>query len=158
MGRSKQGKWIWTNKVMGSSFQRSNKLRQNFAASLIPTEVKGPAGLIKTHMTEFEEERGSCFLKRITKGLIRHFRPEVDYSNASYYVSLLDSNPDLVESLMQIFLYDERGTSTFRFWRGFVGVSKPDSIWVYSFYDAVMFAVGVNLKLDDEAADGNLVE
>ncbi len=150
MGRSKQGKWIWTNRVVGSSFQRSKKFKQNFAASLIPTEIKGTAGLIKTHMTLFEEERGNRFLKRITKGLIKHFHPEVDYTSAYYDVGKFDPTPELVESLMKVLLYDERGTSTFRFWRSILNASKPDSIWVYLFYDAAMFAVGVNLKLDIE--------
>lgn len=141
INRSQAGEWIWKNKVMGSSFQRSPKLKKNVRKSLVPMRDSNTGVLY--HGITLHESRVNPYLIRITKGLIRHFHPEVDYSKASFKVLMINPTQEIVGNTLSKFFYDERGNGAFRFWRAFYDADKPDSVWVYVFYDGLMFMVEV---------------
>lgn len=143
INRSKDGEWVWNNKVVGSSFKRSPKLKQNVAKSLIPL-FRDSATEQQYYAIQFPELRCNRYLIRLTKGLIRHFYPELDYSKSEFKVTKITPNQELVDRVLAKFIYDERGGGIFRFWRAFYAIGKPESLWVYVFYEGLMFMVEVS--------------
>jgi hypothetical protein len=129
---------------MGSSFRRSPKLKQATIKSLIPiqSEING----IKVQQTgmAYPVKKTKDYLVRLTKGFIRHFNPEIDYSKAKFKVSNIIPNQQIVDMLYQKYFYVERGSGVFRMWRMFVKDMGVKSLWVYVFYDGLMFMVEVD--------------
>ena len=144
IGRSKEGNLIWQNKVIGSSFQRSPKLKENVTKSIV-TLINKEANTVEYGLT-FSIKRASNYLIRITKGLIKHFHPELDYSKSTFKVIMQNqkANKNLIKNMLYKFPYDERGNGIFRFWRAFPYSNKPASFWTYLFYDGIMFSVFVD--------------
>lgn len=144
LNRSKAGEWIWENKVMESTFKRSPKLKAAARKGIVPiqTEINGHTfemtGL--TYPVKQTEE----YLIRFTKGFTRYFNPEIDYSKAKFKISNIIPNQEIVEMLYKKYFYVERGEGVFRMWRMFVKDREPMSLWVYVFYDGLMFSVEVN--------------
>jgi len=135
--RSLAGAWIWTNKVLNSSFRRSVKLKMHVAESLVKI------GKSDTGMA-FPKQRAINFLTRITKGLIKFHYPSIDYSLVNFRVTQIIPSQELLDNTLSKFVYDYKGEGVFRYWRGFYSSEKPESVWVYVFYDALMFLVEVN--------------
>jgi hypothetical protein len=144
INRSKSGSWIWDNKVMGSSFKRSPKLKQSTIKSLIPleTEING-IKIQQTGMT-YPVKKTKDYLVRLTKGFTNHFNPEIDYSKAKFKINNIIPNQQIVDMLYQKYFYIERGEGVFRMWRMFVKDMGVKSLWVYVFYDGLMFMVEVD--------------
>lgn len=141
INRSKSGSWIWDNKVMGSSFKRSPKLKQVTIKSLVPlqTEING-IKIQQTGMT-YPVKKTRKYLVRLTKGFTKHFNPEIDYSHARFRINNIIPNQQIVDMLYQKYFYVERGDGVFRMWRMFVKDMGVKSLWVYVFYDGLMFMV-----------------
>ncbi len=144
VNRSKSGSWIWSNKVMESSFKRSPKLKQATIKSLVPleTEING-IKVQQTGMT-YPVKKTKEYLVRLTKGFTKHFNPEIDYSNAKFKINNIIPNQQIVDMLYQKYFYVERGDGVFRMWRVFVKDMGAKSLWVYVFYDGLMFMVEVD--------------
>ena len=121
---------------MASSFKRSEKLKANVIKHLIPLDP------VNTGIT-YPISRATNYLIRITKGLIRHHHPEVDCKMAKFEVTMINPTQDIVDTTLSKLIYDERGDRVFRYWRAFVTDDLSQSIWVYVFYDALMFLVEV---------------
>jgi len=141
INRSKSGEWIWNNKVMDSSFKRSPKLKQTTIKSLVPlqSEING-IKVQQTGMT-YPIKKTKEYLVRLTKGFTKHFNPEIDYSQAKFKINNIIPNQRIVEMLYQKFFYVEKGNGVFRMWRMFVKDMGAKSVWVYVFYDGLMFMV-----------------
>lgn len=144
INRSKSGEWIWNNKVMESSFKRSPKLKQATIKSLVPlqAEING-IKIQETGMT-YPVKKTKEYLVRLTKGFTKHFNPEIDYSHANFKISNIIPNQQIVDMLYRKFFYVEKGHGVFRMWRMFVKDMGAKSVWVYVFYDGLMFMVKVN--------------
>jgi hypothetical protein len=84
VSRSKEGRWIWKHRVMESSFKRSPKLMANVAKHIIPLAVEGPLEHTTAPAMIYPHERANPYLTRITKGLMRHFHPEIDYGHITF--------------------------------------------------------------------------
>lgn len=144
INRSKSGARIWDEKVMQSSFKRSPKLKTATIKSLVPieTEING----IKVQATgmAYPIKKTKDYLVRLTKGFTRHFNPEIDLSRAKFKVNNIIPNQQIVDMLYKKFFYVEKGDGVFRMWRMFVKDNIPESVWVYVFYDGLMFMVKVN--------------
>ena len=144
INRSKSGEQIWNEKVMQSSFRRSPKLKTATIKSLVPieTEING----IKVQATgmTYPVKKTKDYLVRLTKGFTRHFNPEIDLSRAKFKVNNIIPNKQIVDMLYQKFFYVERGERVFRMWRMFVKNMGAKSVWVYVFYDGLMFTIKVN--------------
>jgi hypothetical protein len=144
INRSKAGERIWKDKVMESSFKRSPKLKQATIKSLVPleTEING-IKIQQTGMT-YPVKKTKDYLIRLTKGFIKYFNPEIDYSNAKFEINNIIPNQQIVNMLYEKYFYVERGDGVFRMWRMFVKDMGVKSLWVYVFYDGLMFMVEVN--------------
>lgn len=126
---------------MGSSFKRSPKLKQVTIKSLVPlqTEING-IKIQQTGMT-YPVKKTRKYLVRLTKGFTKHFNPEIDYSHARFRINNIIPNQQIVDMLYQKYFYVERGDGVFRMWRMFVKDMGVKSLWVYVFYDGLMFMV-----------------
>lgn len=142
INRSEAGGWVWDNKVVGSSFNRSPKLKQSISRSLIPL-FRDPITGYQYYGIRFPAQRCNRYLTRITKGLMRHFHPKLDYSKSEFKVTMIRPNQEIVDNIFPKLFYDERGNGVFRFWRTFYSPGKPESLWVYVFYNGLMFMVEV---------------
>ncbi|MBD3366016.1 hypothetical protein GF360_01590 [candidate division WWE3 bacterium] len=143
INRSSEGAWIWKNKVMGSSFKRSPKLKENVKKSLIRTNLTDAQGLQHSAIT-IPVERAEKFLIRLTKGLIVHHRPEINPINKKYKVTMLKPTQDLIDNTLNKFRYAEIGDGVFRYWRAYNNDEEFIYVWVYVFYDGAMFMVEVS--------------
>lgn len=141
INRSKSGEWIWDNKVMRSSFKRSPNLKQATVKSLVPlqSEING-IKVQQTGMT-YPIKKTKEYIVRLTKGFTKHFNPEIDYSQAKFKINNIIPNQRIVDMLYQKFFYVEKGNGVFRMWRMFVKDMGAKSVWVYVFYDGLMFMV-----------------
>lgn len=83
------------------------------------------------------------FLIRLTKGLLTKFYPELDYSDFRFEITMFDQLKLLqtLESISVLFVKDQRGGDTFRFWRGLAADKPTYGVWIYSFYEGVTFMV-----------------
>ena len=144
INRSKSGEWIWSNKVMESSFKRSPKLKQATIKSLVPlqAEING-IKIQETGMT-YPVKKTKEYLVRLTKGFTKHFNPEINYSLANFKISNIIPNQQIVDMLYKKFFYVEKGEGVFRMWRMFVKNMGTKSVWVYVFYDGLMFMIEVD--------------
>ena len=144
INRSKSGEWIWNNKVMGSSFKRSPKLKQVTIKSLVPLQSKVNGTTIQETGMTYPVEKTKKYLIKLTKGFTRHFNPEIDYTQAKFKINNIIPNQQIVDMLDSKYFYVERGNGVFRMWRMFVKGMGAKSVWVYVFYDGLMFMVEVN--------------
>lgn len=144
INRSTSGEWIWKNKVMKSSFKRSPKLKQATIKSLVPlqAEING-IKVQQTGMT-YPVKKTKEYLVRLTKGFTKHFNPEIDYSQVKFKVNNIIPSQQIVDMLYEKFFYVEKGNGVFRMWRMFVKDMGAKSVWVYVFYDGLMFMIEVN--------------
>lgn len=144
INRSKSGEWIWNNKVMDSSFKRSPKLKQSTIKSLVPLQAEINGIYVQETGMTYPVKKTKEYLVRLTKGFTKHFNPEIDYSHANFKVSNIIPNQQIVDMLYRKFFYVEKGDGVFRMWRMFVKDMGAKSVWVYVFYDGLMFMVKVN--------------
>lgn len=144
INRSKSGEWIWNNKVMESSFKRSPKLKQATIKSLITIQAEINGIKVQESGITYPVEKTKEYLVRLTKGFTRYFNPEIDYSHAKFEVSKIIPNQQIIDMLYQKFFYVEKGNGVFRMWRMFVKDMGVKSVWVYVFYDGLMFMIEVD--------------
>jgi len=144
LNRSKAGRWIWDNKVMNSSFRRSPKLKIVTRKSLMPIKAQINGQIMPATGMTYPIKKAKKYLTRLTKGFTRYFNPEIDYSKAKFRVANIIPNQKIVDMLYQKFFYVEKGNGVFRMWRMFAKGQEPISVWVFVFYDDLMFMVEVN--------------
>lgn len=144
LNRSKAGLWIWDNKVMSSSFRRSPKLKIATRKSLVPIKAQINDQIMPATGMTYPINKAEKYLTRLTKGFTRYFNPEIDYSKAKFKVMNIIPNQQIVDMLYQKFFYVEKGEGVFRMWRMFVKGQEPMSVWVFVFYDDLMFMVEMN--------------
>ena len=126
---------------MDSSFKRSPKLRQTTIKSLVPVQSKINGVKVQQTGMTYPVKKTKEYLVRLTKGFTKHFNPEIDYSQAKFKINNIIPNQQIVDMLYQKFFYVEKGNGVFRMWRMFVKDMGAKSVWVYVFYDGLMFMV-----------------
>jgi hypothetical protein len=135
---SPRGKWIWRNKVMGSTIPRSPKLLENVQPYLEPIRLGSSSGAI----FKMPQSRAIPFIRRVTKGLLYTFYPDYDYFPdylSVHYESPTSENVRTIQKLMSALSGTERGEGTLKVWHGITADTKDGGAWVYLFYDAVCF-------------------
>lgn len=146
MGRSPAGDWIWQQKVVGSSFARSPKLKANVVKHLSKLPVQTPGGVIQMYGISIPIPRANRFLIRLAKGMLAKFSPEKDYSSQKFEVTQLDLKQDNITYLSKMAMYDHRGDRVFRFWRAVAPeVVQAVGLFAFCFYDASLFMVSVDM-------------
>lgn len=144
INRSNSGSWIWGNKVMGSSFKRSPKLKASFRRNLIPVEVKLGDITIRTTTITYPIEKANNYLIRLVKGFTYKYNPEIDYQEFSFKVKQIVPKQEIVNMLHKKFFYVEKGDGVFRMWRMYTKQKKTTGLFIFVFYDALMFMIEVN--------------
>ena len=107
-------------------------------------KLETPAGEVEVPIFGIPVRRATPFIIRLTKGLLRHFHPDYDYTDTPFQVNNLAPQPKhlaVFAQLTPLLQYDERGEGVFRFWRGFAQDVLDSGVWVYLFYDAACFVV-----------------
>ncbi|PYI82202.1 MAG: hypothetical protein DME26_18455 [Verrucomicrobia bacterium] len=110
-----------------------------------PINVATPAGEIGVPVKMNRESVTKCLVK-ITRGLLAHFYPDIDSSDANmeFDVDLFEQfrvDGNFINSFGAPFVYDERGDGQFKFWRELAEDVPEAGVWIYGFYDAVFFMV-----------------
>ena len=108
------------------------------------TKIFTDAGIVEMPTFSIPQRRAIRYLTRITKGLLRHFYPDNDYSSdifRTFHVPSTERGVQRVQELVPLLIFDERGKGVFRFWRGFATDVANSGIWVYIFYDGACFIV-----------------
>lgn len=141
INRSKSGDWIWNNKVIGSSFARSKKLKSQTTNSLIEINQTIANQKVKLPALTYPIPKAEKYLIRLVKGFTKHFNPEIDYSKTKYRVANIIPSQEIVNMLSNKFFYVAKGDGVFRMWRMFTKEDRNISIWVFVFYDGLMFMV-----------------
>jgi hypothetical protein len=142
-GRSSAGKWIWKNRVIGSSFKRSPKLREHVSREARILNLNLPSGPVPVPTLAIPIDRANLFLRRITKGLIAHFYPDYDFRNDEFKIFCIAPIPrhaETIKNLIRFCRYDFRGDGVFEFWHS-ITAERNGGCWIYRFYEAAWFVV-----------------
>jgi hypothetical protein len=145
IGRSPAGDWIWENKATKTTALRSPSLMDNMLAGMKETTVLTERGIEEVSSYEVPHDRVERFVQRVTKGLLTHYFPEHDYSDAVFDVRCI--TPATAETLAKLdkvkdlLSYDYRGDGVFQFRRGLTD-TKAAGIWLLLFYGSILFLVG----------------
>jgi hypothetical protein len=146
---SDAGKWIWKNKVLGSTFQRSPKLRSYIRERHFQPILHRGTGEIAAGLLTFPQADAIPFIRRLTKGLLYTFHPEYDYFSdyfAVAYRAPTDSLEDVLP-LASLLSPVARGNGVFRVWHGITAETENAGVCIYRFYERVCF-VCFHGKLD----------
>ncbi len=143
INRSADGKWIWENKVLESTFRRSPALKSQVGKDLLIGNFELPQGSIKLPVLTMDDQLVNKCLIKITRGLLTHFYPDLIHSTLDFGVIQLPQFDvvKLIHSLGAPYIYDERGNGQFRFLRALVHDDNRCGSWIYIFYDSISFAV-----------------
>jgi len=147
---SPHGVRIWREKVVGSTFKRSPRLKSQFGKGLVCVEIDSPIGRIKQPSVTLGPVPVEACLVKITKGLLAHFYPRIIRSELGFQITPLNqfaNQQKLVNSLPIPVIYEERGSGAFKFWRGVAEDDNSFGLWIYVFYDAVWFLVNHDRKV-----------
>jgi len=142
-GVSSAGKWIWQNKVLGSTFRRSPKLRWNIQQRYFRPIYSGiKNGEIVAGIFTIPQGRAVPFIRRLTKGLLYSFYPDYNYFADFFTVNYelpTQERVQIVSQLAQNLSAVQVGDGVFRVWHGITADTGDAGAWVYLFYEAVCF-------------------
>ena len=142
-GTSEAGKWIWQNKVLGSTFRRSPKLLAHIREKhLRPIRLNTETGEIGGAVFTMPQGRAVPFIRRLTKGILYTFDPEYDYFPDWFTVDYRLPTPEAVEIMKELVTHLPQvavGDGVFRVWHGITADTQDAGVCVYLFYDAVCF-------------------
>jgi len=140
---------IWKDKVVGSSFRRSAKLRSAVAQTLFPMPVVSPAGLYlgNVECVTFDSQRVNRVIEKIVRGLYRHHHPEVLLgAEVRMDVDMVLGN-EVTASVCRGLRGERVGGDVFCYWRGVVDDVPQESCWVLAFYLRTFFSVHTYLPI-----------
>ena len=143
LGRSSAGEWIYENKALTGTVAKSPAFREKMLSTMQDTKLLTEDGEIEAVRFTFPIDRVERFIVRCTKGLLRHYYPNYDYSNATFSVQHLLPRADVLkqlEPLRDLLAYDSRGEGVFQIRRGLTQ-SEQSGAWLLIFYEAVIFMV-----------------
>lgn len=161
---SDQGKWVFENGVLGSTLKRSPKLRQAIREYIGSRRIQSPRGEIEVPTFGIPENRAKNFIIRVCKGLLAYFHPEYSYRDADFVIQNVlptDKVNEVIGGLVKHLIYEERGDTVFKFWRGFTNDNPDLGMFVLTFFDGVCIVVffghGLNLEVDPDHESGATV-
>lgn len=137
-GGSDASKWIWRNKVVGSTFLRSPTLHAYIRQHHFRPLVESATGRIAAGLLTYPQADAIPFIRRLTKGFLYTFHPEYDYFSDHFAVGY---NPPVDDLLPMASLLSPvvRGNGVFRLWHGITADTRDAGMCVYLFYNAVCF-------------------
>ncbi len=150
INKSDAGNWIWTERVVNSSFKRSPKLRENMAKAIKPVLLQLNDGRqVPSGLLSFPNARGDRVLARFAKGLLSYFHPEYDYTYDDFSAHPLNEKTARVLEPLKLKLnVEQRGADEFKFGRCFT-TEMNSGIWLFEFYGASSFIVMHGAGMDN---------
>jgi len=141
--RSQSGERIWEERILKKTFYRSPALIEQLRVTLKDTHLMTSSGAIDAVSYEVDGKRIKRFMIRITKGLLTHYFPDYDYTDAVFESHPITCNPEdneLLNQIRSLLKYDSRGDDVFQFRFGLTD-TKLSGLWLWVFYGATLFLV-----------------
>ena len=143
INRSPEGRTIWEQKVLRSTLPSrriAKAIRKITHRQIFLATESGPIPAVRI---EVRQRPIKLCLIRITKGLLATFHPDLDYSDLEFRVTPFDQFKlaKTVATMPELLIYDERGGSVFRFWRGIATDQTNAGLWFFCFFNAASFMV-----------------
>lgn len=147
ISRNEQGKKLWYEKVMGSTFWRSPKLRKNIISSIsdVSVNIKRPEGIMKGKILNLDASRINNVLIRTVKGLYWHHYHECLPSDIAFEIY---QNPPINDEIKSILLrtkFCSIGNEEFKYRYRRSDDYNFASVWGLSFFMGVHFLVFTKL-------------
>jgi hypothetical protein len=140
--RSNAADWIWQEKVLGSTMMRRPRFREE-VLSRVGDPIINPLDGSTINPVELPEML-IRFVIRVTKGLIRNYFPDYDYSSSAFDVKRIEPTDENLRAVHQALAYttryDERGDGVIRYRYG-ISDTGHSGIWFIVFYDANWYLV-----------------
>lgn len=140
---SKIGRWIFDNKVIGSTLKRSPKLRKIIIEKhLHEVVVQTPHGPVARNLITMPQGRVIPFIRRLTKGFLYLYHPDYDYFPDAFNVVYRLPTADIVATTSKLATNLQRGpndSEVFRVWHGITKDTGNCGAWIFLFYDTVCF-------------------
>jgi hypothetical protein len=140
---NEKGLWILRNKI-GPKLRKKTKLRENIKKHVKTVTINLPTGPAQLPLVHLPDDRGDRFIVRLTKGFIRHFHPNYDYSNDKFEVNCVKpfnlNEWGFVRNLVQMLPHDSRGDGVIDFWHRLPAGEDP-GVWLFCFYQAAVLIV-----------------
>jgi hypothetical protein len=141
-GKSQAGKWIWENKVMGSTFRRSPELLKYIREKHFQFLVNRETGEAAAGVLTFPQADAVPFIRRLTKGCLYTFHPDYDYFSDHFAIEYRQASQRAVDDLaplVKLLPQEARGDGVFRVWHGLAIDTKEAGACAFVFYEAVCF-------------------
>lgn len=135
---------IMRTKVFDRSLKKSPKLKSQIGQSIFPGTLQTPHGPVTGPLIAMDRKDFEPYLIRITKGLLAHLYPQVDYSGLIFSVVQLgqfQADQPRFRDMAAILKYGQRGDGVFRFWHGMAKEEPSSGLWILQFYEAALFLV-----------------
>ena len=141
IGRSQAGNEVFYGSVLRRLRENNQPLLEWLLSRMTDVVVQSDEG-VPLELTRFDFtpdmlDRFNKYFERMTKGFIRHFHPDVDYSGATFVVHFVDDRRKLEEMrpLLKQLRYDEKGAEVFRLGHS-VTETGAGGFFHYQFYGA----------------------
>lgn len=147
---SDTGKAVKRNKVFGGSLKKSPALKKQMARDVFNGTVMTKLGPVIVPLIAMDRAVLDPFFKRLTKGLLATFYPDLDYFDLKFVVTQLNqfgAQHPTFRAVTSILTPDQRGHGIFRFWHGVAQEQRTAGMWIYQFYDAALFMVRHGIDL-----------
>ena len=144
ISKNQQGDKLWHEKVMGSTFRRSHKLRKDIVSHIsnISVNVKKPNGtILKGKILNFDASRINRVLVRIVKGLYWHHYSKCLPPNILFEVSQDPPISDEIKSILLRTKFCAIGNEEFKYRYRRRDDDNFTSIWGLSFFMGAHFLV-----------------
>jgi len=114
LNRSATGDYIWENKVLPNTVKRLptevDKILESCEDALIET-ASGPMDVVRF---KIDPHRVNRYMVRLTKGLLRHYFPDYDYSQSRFDVEKVGPQRlEQLDSIEHLLRLEERGDAVF---------------------------------------------
>lgn len=144
LGGNAAAKWVWTNKAV-NLLAKSKPLATQLVNDTTKKEVLTSLGVTTmVDVLKIPDARLNNVLRRLAKGLIRHFRPAIDYTNYAFTVDRIHPTTETAQTLQE---YAGKldslllGDGVFRCFYGFTEGAPSHAFFIFIFYDSVGFMV-----------------
>lgn len=145
ISRNEQGDKLWYEKVMGSTFSRSPKLRKNIVSSISEDVRISKGAVLRRKKLNLDASRINNVLVRIVKGLYWHHYKKCLPSNISFEVY---QNPPIDDKSKSILLRTRLctiGNEEFKYRYRRCDDDNFTSVWGLSFFMGAHFLVFTKL-------------
>ncbi len=157
INRSREGHWIWQQKVLQSTLPSRRIAKAIGKITHRKIFISTDIGPIPAVRIEVRRRPIKLCLIRITKGLLATFYPDLDYFDLEFRVTAFDQFKlaKTVATMPKQLVYDKRGGSVFRFWRGIATDRPTAGLWFLCFFNAAAFMVEHRVRGDFARRDVN---